>query len=544
MSIVLTKDVRVGGSVLSSGTTQTLAADVEADLVARGCANPIGLFPGVSSAYANHAADHKAMGANWQAVPHPQMTVVVIGNSIAANGGSTNAEQFYVVSEPALANALFGAPFRFRRLSAATTRMDQNCTYGYSGQPLSAINADLQGQVWGQLVTDSIVPDAILAVALQENDIVGASTMAEIKAALQEFIRATQARYPAAIIILVAPRPSFSYLTMGSGVARYQELRDHYLSLDDGRSIFVVPGNINEHKTVAGVPDYFTAQASFSGTTMTVSSVAAGERLEAGHYLEFAGRIGGSLARIVSGPSAGGPGVYTLNVSQTTTAGDIAVTVPKYTDQSVHPTAKGALRNARQWKNVISRIGNRTAISGGPTYSNNYGLGGTGAATGTNVSGTKPTSCVLSGTANGSYVSAAEQPGWLVTVSAAATDTGTAIDLGSIQFGALVAVAGKTIVRNIMQVEIVSGAENLRLLQPTILTYDAGGSGFRYLFLEESSRISPDWENGDVLTFVSLDRPSPNNTTLTSCDSWIKPLLKMQGGSVTFRVLRHSVVAS
>ena len=35
MTILLTKDLRVGGSVLTSGTTQTFAADLEADIVAR-----------------------------------------------------------------------------------------------------------------------------------------------------------------------------------------------------------------------------------------------------------------------------------------------------------------------------------------------------------------------------------------------------------------------------------------------------------------------------------------------------------------------------
>jgi len=64
MTIVLTKDVRVGGSVLASGTTQTLAADVEADLVARGCATPSGLAPGVSPQNANHFSDHVNMGVN------------------------------------------------------------------------------------------------------------------------------------------------------------------------------------------------------------------------------------------------------------------------------------------------------------------------------------------------------------------------------------------------------------------------------------------------------------------------------------------------
>jgi len=62
MTIVLTKDVRVGGSVLASGTTQTLAADVEADLVARGAATPVGLSPGVSAPGSNHIAEHAAIG--------------------------------------------------------------------------------------------------------------------------------------------------------------------------------------------------------------------------------------------------------------------------------------------------------------------------------------------------------------------------------------------------------------------------------------------------------------------------------------------------
>ncbi|MBK8113423.1 MAG: hypothetical protein IPK44_02250 [Candidatus Accumulibacter sp.] len=38
MTIILTKPVRVGGVELAAATTQTFAADVEADLVARGCA--------------------------------------------------------------------------------------------------------------------------------------------------------------------------------------------------------------------------------------------------------------------------------------------------------------------------------------------------------------------------------------------------------------------------------------------------------------------------------------------------------------------------
>ncbi len=62
MTIVLTKDVRVGGAVLASGTTQTLAPDVEADLVARGAANPAFLSPGTTQAGDNHILEYALMG--------------------------------------------------------------------------------------------------------------------------------------------------------------------------------------------------------------------------------------------------------------------------------------------------------------------------------------------------------------------------------------------------------------------------------------------------------------------------------------------------
>lgn len=89
MTIVLTKDVRVGGSVLSSGSTQTLAADVEADLVTRGCATPANLPPGVSAPGANHIADHKDMGG----IPR-QVLVSGIPFVIPAGDGAAVGLQF------------------------------------------------------------------------------------------------------------------------------------------------------------------------------------------------------------------------------------------------------------------------------------------------------------------------------------------------------------------------------------------------------------------------------------------------------------------
>ena len=62
MTITLTKPVRVGGVELAAATTQTFAADVEADLVTRGFATPAGLKPGVLPVCANHLAEHEAIG--------------------------------------------------------------------------------------------------------------------------------------------------------------------------------------------------------------------------------------------------------------------------------------------------------------------------------------------------------------------------------------------------------------------------------------------------------------------------------------------------
>jgi len=89
MTIVLTKDVRVGGSVLSSGSTQTLAADVEADLVARGCAAPTGRFPGVSPVGANHSSEHATLSDLVKIIPFQNFVPRILPSYAA----STTADQ-------------------------------------------------------------------------------------------------------------------------------------------------------------------------------------------------------------------------------------------------------------------------------------------------------------------------------------------------------------------------------------------------------------------------------------------------------------------
>ncbi len=105
MTIVLTKDVRVGGSVLSSGSTQTLAADVEADLVTRGCATPTNLAPGVSAPGANHIADHKDMGGiPRQVFVSGTPFVIPAGDGAAVGLQFTGSAGAFTLSAAILAN--------------------------------------------------------------------------------------------------------------------------------------------------------------------------------------------------------------------------------------------------------------------------------------------------------------------------------------------------------------------------------------------------------------------------------------------------------
>ncbi len=59
MTITLSRPIRINGTEISG--VQSLSADMEADLIARGSALPLDLAPGVSRPYANHAAEHEGL---------------------------------------------------------------------------------------------------------------------------------------------------------------------------------------------------------------------------------------------------------------------------------------------------------------------------------------------------------------------------------------------------------------------------------------------------------------------------------------------------
>jgi len=400
------------------------------------------------------------------ATPKPQMTAIVIGNSIAAQA-KIQSTYWLTASEVHQADILAGAPLRWKRMTA-TIRMDLYGAYGYSGQTLPTILADLPAQVWGQLRTSGVVPDIIIAPALLENDIAAGATVAAMQASLSQFIRDAQGRYSGAVLLLATPHVSFSYDTAAKVLA-YQQIRDHMLTLDDAHSIFVSRIDGYENPDSPGTP---------LGTS-------------------------GS---------------------------------PIYTDSTVHPNAKGAVVNARVIAATLRRISSKWKTTY-PVNSTNMAMDGTGAASGTNVSGTVPTSVTVSGSANAtSIVCTAEQPGLLMAITVAAGTAPNPIDVSTFNFGTL-AISGAEI-SPFVEIELVSGAENLHNIE--LMVRDVTTANWIYYVQNQSNHLQPDWINGDVLT---LRMPTALVASITTGNAavYIKPLPKYQGGTTIFRIRAQGI---
>ena len=209
---------------------------------------------------------------------------------------------------------------------------------------------------------------------------------------------------------------------------------------------------------------------------------------------------------------------------------------PIYTDSSVHPNAKGAMMNARSIAAVLARI-SRVWKTSYQTNSTNMVLSGTGAASGTNVSGTVPTGTTVVGSANAtSIVCTAEQPGFSMEITVPASAGPNPADLASFNFGSL-AISG-TEVSPFIIAQIVSGASNLHGLE--IMVRDGATATWFYLIRNQTGNAQPDYVDGDILT-LRIPPILVSSITSGTCNMYARALLKYQGGSCTFRVLSQGV---
>jgi hypothetical protein len=106
MTIILTKPVRVGGVELAAATTQTFAADVEADLISRGAATPVFLAPGAVAPGANHISEHRQLGGVANQIAAIGTPFVILpGDGAAVGMFFTGTAGAFTLSAAILTNA-------------------------------------------------------------------------------------------------------------------------------------------------------------------------------------------------------------------------------------------------------------------------------------------------------------------------------------------------------------------------------------------------------------------------------------------------------
>ncbi len=462
----------------------------------------------------------------------PQMLTVCCGNSISAANKYGTA--FATNGELHLANLLAGAAMRFARITAST-RTDRYGIYGYSGQELSAINTDMQTDWFGALDAGSVTPDLVVGLALAENDIANGVSTATIQSRIDTWISTVQAKWPDAKILLCTPRVSMSYNNAGK-VETYQAIRDYTLAKRNGRSIFVARVDDYESATAPGTPQVTTITGSISGTTLTVS--AADGPIGIGTKL-FASGV--TTTKITAyGTGRGGTGTYTVANSQTVASQSMTLSV--CTDESVHPNAKGALVNAREIATEIGCIA-LSFVNPFTADSSNLTLTGSVAASGTNVSGTVPTSTTVTGSANATFVATALQPGFQEAITGVATVTGSgvSVDISTSNFGAK--SMSPVQASPFMVAELVSGASNLSFLSLDPRVNDGGGNNFQNYIKQNTGDAEPDWQDGDVLTFECPPLLAASGS-ITAIQNYVRAQMKLNQdgeGDLTFRVLEQGV---
>lgn len=205
-----------------------------------------------------------------------------------------------------------------------------------------------------------------------------------------------------------------------------------------------------------------------------------------------------------------------------------------YTDASVHPNGKGTLVNARPQAAALRRIGTAWK-SPFRAISSNMGLTGSVSVATTGVTGTGPTGMGVPAQTVATWVCTAEQPGLLASVTTALKAAEPPHDIAMPNF-AFFLFSGIEQISPFLTVEIVSGAENLKLVELRPYVQDStGGNALQKFMAIEGGDAEPDFVNGDVLTWVQPPLLAPNGS-LTRLEVYFRPVMKLAGGTTTFRI--------
>lgn len=205
-----------------------------------------------------------------------------------------------------------------------------------------------------------------------------------------------------------------------------------------------------------------------------------------------------------------------------------------YTDASVHPNGKGTMVNVRPQVAALKRM-MKTWKSPYRSISSNMGLTGSVSVATTGVTGTGPTGMGVPAQTVATWVCTAEQPGLLASVTTALKAAEPPHDIAMPNF-AFFLFSGIEQISPFLTVEIVSGAENLKLVELRPYVQDStGGNALQKFMAIEGGDAEPDFVNGDVLTWVQPPLLAPNGS-LTRLEVYFRPVMKLAGGTTTFRI--------
>lgn len=211
-----------------------------------------------------------------------------------------------------------------------------------------------------------------------------------------------------------------------------------------------------------------------------------------------------------------------------------------YTDASVHPYTNGASILGRALGITMKRISN-TWVQPSLIRYNNPALAGSGTQSpqGTNTTGTVATSFVVSGSANGIFEATAEQPGQLVAITANSGAGPTLVDLSTANGGSI--TTADTQISPFAEIEIVSGAENIHVLQLDPRITDGGGAPFHYFMQHQTNDYKPVFADGDILTIVQPPQIAVTGA-IASCINYIRHYAILAGGAFSYRVRKQGVI--
>jgi lysophospholipase L1-like esterase len=244
----------------------------------------------------------------------PALVTVATGNSITRMSQWDADNYWHTNSEIHWANALSGSPMAFSQVSP-TARMDGWGIYGYPGQTLPGILADLPAQFFTPLRKASVVPDLVIGNALLENDIAGGSTVSGMQSSLTQWITTMQQKWPSLRILLCTPHLSAYYNTPAL-VSNYQAMRDYILGLDNNATIFVARIDAYEDPMSPGTP--------LPGYTDGIHPNAKGALLLARTMAQTLSRLGSTWIQPGSDTSAN----MTFSGSQPVSGPGVSGTVP------------------------------------------------------------------------------------------------------------------------------------------------------------------------------------------------------------------------